>query len=108
MTAPDHRSDAGLQFALKIAIAAMGVMIVLGLGAVAVRIMLLAPRSGNPAPPLDQTLALPPGAAVRSLALSGPRLAVHYTAPEGDGVAILDVETGRVAARIRVAPGNKP
>ena len=50
-------------------------------------------------------LALPEGATVKSLSLSGDRLAVHYEAGGKDAIAILDVASGAVLRRYDVVPG---
>lgn len=102
--------------ALKIAIAAMGVMIALGLIAVLGRIFVLA--AGPSGPGVAATSAngrraaitpalraeLPAGASVRTMALGGDRLALHYDAPSGGGVLIVDVATGAVISRIELVP----
>lgn len=91
-----------LQRNLKILIAGMGLLILLGLGAVVLRIVtgggnqqlaattsILAPAGGEIA------VELPPGAKVVSVSVSGNRLAVHHESPAGTGIAIIDLETGR-------------
>ena len=55
----------------------------------------------------DIRLALPQGAKVRSQSLDGNRLAVHYDATTGEGILILDLETGRPLSQIRIEPSNK-
>jgi len=96
--------------ALKIAIAVMGVLIVVGLLTVIARIIYLAgkpkaqPASAGSIVVPDARLALPAGAAIRQVSLSGDRLAVHYEAPAGAGIAILDLATGRVLSRVQVVP----
>ena len=60
--------------------------------------MTLAPAAG---------LQLPAGAQVRSISLSGDRLAVHYEAGELEGVAVIDLATGQPVASVgitRAAP----
>ncbi len=100
---------------LKIAVAVMGLMIVVGLAAVVLRIVYLAAtpkgqsatvgaRVSGAAPPATTRLAMPPGAAIRHLALSGDRLAVHYESPRGSAIAILDTATGAVITRVDVVP----
>ena len=95
---------------LKIAVVVMGVILVLGFAAVIGRIAYLVTRSGKtPATPStmiakDLRLPLPEGAAVRSLALSGDRLAIHFETPAGAGVAILDLLTGEPVTRIELVP----
>ena len=52
----------------------------------------------------DLRLPLPEGATVRSLALSGDRLAVHFDAHAGAGVAILDLLTGEPVTHVQFVP----
>ena len=98
---------------LKIAVIAMGVVLVLGFVAVIARIVYLVGRSGETAtttatvsqPIRDAArLALPAGATIRNLSLSGGRLAVHYEGPRGSGIIILDLATGTPASRIEIVP----
>jgi uncharacterized protein YcfJ len=96
---------------LKIAVIAMGVVLVLGFVAVIARIVYLVGRGGETAtttvsqPIRDAArLALPSGAVIRNLSLSGSRLAVHYDSPRGSGIVILDLATGAPAARIDIVP----
>lgn len=97
---------------LKIAVIAMGVVLVLGFVAVIARIVYLVGRSGETptttavSQPIRDAarLALPAGAAIRNLSLSGGRLAVHYEGPRGSGIIILDLATGTSASRIEIVP----
>jgi hypothetical protein len=96
---------------LKIAVIAMGVVLVLGFVAVIARIVYLVNRSGDTTttsvsqPIRDAArLALPSGAVIRNLSLSGSRLAVHYDSPQGSGIVILDLATGAPASRIEIVP----
>jgi hypothetical protein len=99
---------------LKNAIMAMGIVLVVGSAVLMARIVYLATGSSNqtprgPALVADPSLALPPGAVVRSMALSAHRLAVHYDGPQAGGIAILDLTTGEIISRIRLetkASGN--
>jgi hypothetical protein len=50
----------------------------------------------------DIALSLPAGAKVRAHSLFGTRLAVHYEAPAGEGIVVLDLETGRAASHVRL------
>jgi hypothetical protein len=94
-------ADARLQRNLKMVVFGLALLIFAGLAAIAGRIIYLA--SGPPTQPAapsvalrpEQILALPRGATVRSVSLSGDRLAVHYEAAGADGVAILDLQTGQ-------------
>ncbi len=52
-------------------------------------------------------LDLPPGATVRSVSLSGARLAVHYEAPQGTGIAIVDLVTGQTLTRIEIVTAQQ-
>jgi hypothetical protein len=94
---------------LKVAVVVMGLLIMAGLAAVALRIAYLA---GAPPAPSETRrtletqvrLALPAGASVRQIAVSGDRLAVHYDGPAGPGIAVVDIRTGTVASRIAIVP----
>lgn len=99
-----ERADAGLQRALKITVAAMGLLIVVGLGAVIFRLAQLSSAPGADAGAASRTLTLPEGAAVRSMSLSGDKLAVHYSSPAGEGFVMVDTATGQILSRTRVAP----
>lgn len=109
MSEADLMREQRLQRNLKILIAGMGVLIVLGLGAVVLRIVtgggapqqagiatsVLAPAGGEIA------VELPPGAKVVSVSVSGNRLAVHHESPAGTGIAIIDLDTGRRVADVK-------
>ncbi len=113
---PNEQNPALVRF-LKIAVIGMGILILAGLTAVIWRIVTLAssPKDAPPAVtsaaplsaapsaalPPEAMLALPDGATVRSVALSANRLAVHYWAPSGSGIAIMDLE-------IRPHPDARP
>lgn len=102
--------DTGSLRALKIAVIVMGVVLVLGFITVIARIIYLVSRppaqqaSSGAGLAAEQRLELPDGAIVRSQSLSGNRLAVHYEAPGGAGIAVLDLETGRTISRVRLVP----
>ena len=93
---------------LKIAVVVMGLLILAGMAAVVLRIVYLAsrPTAQSSGANLESRarLALPPGAVVRQIAVSGDRLAVHYDGPAGPGIAIVDVATGSVVSRIAIVP----
>lgn len=112
---------------LRLAVIGMGLILVLGVAAVIGRIAYLAmrqsvpvvtisgsgPGASEPAPAspgvlsADVRLALPPGAKVRSQSLAGSRLAVHYEGVGGEGIIILDLETGRPVSQVRIEAGAK-
>jgi hypothetical protein len=100
---------------LKMAVIGMGILILVGLGAVIWRIVELAssPKGATPTPPTpgpsstpppssELPLQLPNGAAIKTMTLDGDRLAVHFEAPTGAGIAVLDLATGLVRSRIRI------
>ena len=97
---------------LKFTVVAMGIMIVLGILTVIGRIVYLASNSQKQAVVANSSarlapavkLALPAGAQVRQLSLSGDRLAVHYESTAGAGIAVVSLTTGAVLSRIEVVP----
>jgi hypothetical protein len=113
-----------LQRAMKFVVAGLALLLIAGLVAVAMRVIYLAskpkiqepPQAATRAPPAvastrglsaELRLALPAGAEVRSVSLSGDRLAVHYIAGATAGIAILDLQTGRKLSDVTIAPGQK-
>lgn len=86
---------------LKIVVAGLGALILVGLGAVAVRVVGMAtgngPSSRSVAAAAGTTVSfdIPKGAKILSISLSGNRLAVHHDGPGGPGITIFDAETGR-------------
>ena len=101
---------------LKRVVIGMGVVLLLGFAVVIGRIVYLLNRShvdptvaatsGKVTSPDDLKLALPAGATVRNLSLSGNRLAVHYEAPGGAGIAVIDLATGKTTQKIELAPAR--
>ena len=94
--------------ALRIAVIAMGALIVMGLIALIGRIIYIVARpstqtassSGVLAPEIKASL--PSGAVVRTVSLNGDRMAIHYDAPTGAGIAIVDLSSGRTLSNIRL------
>ena len=114
-TAPaPNAAEARLQRTMKIVVVALGVLLFAGLATVAGRIIYLAsakttqpPPAPRPAVPPEAMLRLPAGAQVRSISLSGDRLAVHYEAADVEGIAVYDLAAGRALTDIgirRTAP----
>lgn len=107
-TAPSPRTV----LVLKIIVVGLAVLIVAGLAAVVWRIMHLAsarpaataaataPASASAALAERARLALPDGAEIGAVALDGDRLAVHYRSSAGNGIAIMDLVSGREIARV--------
>ena len=106
--------NARVQSILKLVVIALGILLVAGLAIVIGRIIYLAsvPSAQHVASSMvssNQTLQLPPGSEVRSVSLSGNQMAVYYEMPEGSGVAVLDLATGRKATHVSIVsapPGN--
>jgi len=101
--------NARVQSILKLVVIALGILLVAGLAIVIGRIIYLASaRSTQPVVSSmvssNQTLQLPPGSEVRSVSLSGNQMAVHYAMPEGSGIAVLDLATGRKATHVSIVP----
>ncbi len=96
---------------LKLVVLGLGVLIVVGLAAVIGRVIYLSSATPAQPAPLAQAvttqpvLQLPAGAEVRSISLSGNRLAVHYQAGAKEGVAVIDLKTGQSIADVAVQRG---
>lgn len=92
-----------LQRNLKFLVGGLGLLILLGLGAVVFKMASLATGGGDqrvsvtaPAAPQSPLgIELPKGAKVASVSLSGNRLAIHHESPAGTGITVIDVESGR-------------
>lgn len=118
---------------LKIAVVVMALILILGFIGIIARIFYVSSRvpaqpqpaaAGSSAAPASAQmgplpallerirLELPRDAAVRSISLSGSRVAVHYDSPAGagsasaPGIAIVDLETGRTLSRIDLMPAR--
>ena len=102
--------------ALKITVVVMGILILIGLALVISRIIQLSSKTrgqttANGTATTTQTtltekakLAIPAGATIKTISLSGHRLAVHYEAATGSEIAIVDITTGKTVSRIRLVP----
>jgi hypothetical protein len=96
---------------LKIAVIVMGLLLV---AFVLAAIVYQASRGGQSTPsaeaaagagtPALSELQIPKDATVTSLALDGDRLALHLTSPAGGEIAVIDVRSGKVIARIKLKP----
>lgn len=110
--APLPRSEARLQRILKIVVVALAILLFAGLATVIGRVIYLAsPTTTQPATPAmairpEQSLQLPGGAKVRSISLSGSRIAVHYDVGTEPGIAVFDIETGRLITNVAVEAGT--
>jgi hypothetical protein len=108
-------AEARLQRNVKIVVIALAVLIFAGLATVIGRVIYLASASATQPAGLrsalrpEQSLLLPFGAQVRSVSLSGNRLAVHYEAAGTEGIVVLDLQTGEKITSVgveRAAPAN--
>lgn len=110
-TSPDVMREHRLQRNLKIVVAGLGALILVGLGAVIVKVTGLATgTTGNRGIPSISaawraagtvTLEIPKGSKVVSVSLSGNRLAIHHEGPDGTGITILDLGTGRRVVEVK-------
>jgi hypothetical protein len=100
----DLMREQRVQRNLKIVVAGLGILILLGLGAVVAGIVGLASGgrdNSGPAPaassslPATLDLKLPQGEKIVSVSLSGNRLAVYHEGPAGPGITIIDIQTGQ-------------
>jgi hypothetical protein len=101
---------------LKIAVIVMGLLLVGGFAFVLAAIVYQASQGGQATPsagaeagagagtPALSELPIPNDATVTSLALDGDRLALHLNSPQGGEIAVIDVRSGKVVARIRLKP----
>ena len=99
-----------LQRNLKILVGGLGALILVGIGAVVLRMVSFAsnPRAPSSAaqtavstPSGEMVLELPKGAKVVSVSVSGNRLAVHHESPTGTGISVIDLDTGRRIADVK-------
>jgi hypothetical protein len=100
---------------LKVVVIVMGLLLVAGFAFVVAAIVYQATRMGEsePAGPPAQAMAnrlgelglpVPSGTRIEGVILDGKRMAVHLTGPNGAEIAVIDVDKGRVIARIRLEP----
>lgn len=96
-------------------VAFLGLLIVAGITAVVLRIIYLSStggaqraevQAGHATQVAPGQLALPAGASVKSIALNGDRLAVHYEGPAGVGIAVFDLASGGVERTVDVVTGT--
>ena len=108
---PDQRA----QRVLKFIVVTLAVLLFAGLVVAVARVIYLAsapvaqpatsaltPAAPMPAIRPEQSVALPAGAQVRSVSLSGNRLAVHYDVGSASGIAVLDLQTGRLVTNVAI------
>ena len=94
---------------LKIAVIVMGLLLVGGFAFVLAAIVYQASRGGQDkavtaAPPggVAAELPTPKDASVTALSLDGDRLALHLNSAAGPEIAVIDLKTGQILARIKL------
>jgi hypothetical protein len=96
---------------LKVAVIVMGLLLVGGFAIVLAAIVYQASRGGQDgaaAGPavngLDAELPIAKDATVGALSLDGDRLAIHLNSAAGPEIAVVDLKTGKVVARVKLRP----
>ena len=97
---------------LKIAVIVMGLLMVGGFAFVLAAIVYQASQvgqggkgaAGAATGAASSELQIPKDATVSSLALDGDRLALHLSSPAGSEIAVIDLRSGKVIARIKLKP----
>ena len=97
---------------LKVAVIVMGLLLVGGFAFVLAAIVYQASRggqdgaaAGGAAPNgVETELAIAKDATVGVLSLDGDRLAIHLNSGAGPEIAVVDLKTGKIVARIRLKP----
>lgn len=97
--------------ALKIAVIVMGILLVGGFAFVLAAIVYQASKGAQSAAgwgslpaAIETELPIPKDATITALALDGDRLALHLNSAAGPEIAVVDLKTGKLIARIRLAP----
>jgi len=118
---PDNRPLPGTMFTprqvqvLKIAVIVLGILLVGGFAFVLAAIVYQASHpaqdavaqhpamaAGEGARAIDLPMA--PGANVAGLSLDGNRLAVQLDGPSGAEIAVIDLASGKIVARVKLKP----
>lgn len=96
---------------LKIAVIVMGILLVGGFAFVLAAIVYQASKGGQSAAGLgalpagiETELLIPKDATITSMSLDGDRLALHLKSDAGHEIAVVDLKTGKLIARIRLQP----
>lgn len=92
---------------LKYAVIGMGVVLILGFFIILARIVYLTSRMDASVPAGQElSIAVPAGAAVTTMSLSGNRLALHLTGPGANdrSISVIDLASGRVISRVILEP----
>jgi hypothetical protein len=101
--APSTKSSAAYRGALA-AVIFLGVLIVIALGVLVVGLVTRFSGGGHRATaPAFAEFTLAPGNRLVSMDVSGDRLVLRLRGPAGDEIDIIDIETGRLIAKIHSA-----
>jgi len=102
--ASSEKSSAAYRGALA-AVIFLGVLIVIAVGLLIVGLVMRFSGGGHrAAPPVFVQFTLAPGNRLVSEDISGDRLVLRLRGPAGDEIDIIDIEDGRLVAKIRSAP----
>jgi hypothetical protein len=112
---PDNTTLPGTVFSprqvrlLKVAVIVMGLLLVGGFAFVLAAIVYQASRGGQDgatggAAANGVELPVAKDATVGALSLDGDRLAIHLNSGAGPEIAVVDLKTGKIVARIRLKP----
>lgn len=96
---------------LKYAVIGMGIVLILGFSVIIARIVYLTSRMDASIPTVQEvSIAVPAGAQVTTMSLSGNRLALHLTGPGASerSITVIDLASGSVVSRLRLAPSANP
>ena len=94
---------------LRMIVIGLGVVLILMLGAVVVGIVMKARGPGEaPAPASSAPFAVPEGAQIEHMQVSGDRLILRLKTDRGEEVDIVDTKTGRLVSRIATPPPAVP
>ena len=95
---------------LKLAVIVIGILLVGGFAFVLAAIVYQASKGGQGSAAgagvarVEVELPIPKDATVTSLSLDGDRLALHLNSAAGPEIAVIDLKSGKVVARIRLKP----
>jgi hypothetical protein len=114
---PDNRPLPGTVFTprqvrvLKVAVIVMGIVLVVGFAFVLSAIVYQASKGGqvgtaSGAMPAgtETELPVPKDAIITALSLDGDRLALHLNSSAGSEIAVVNLKTGKLIARVRLKP----
>ena len=116
---PDNRPLPGTVFTprqvrvLKIAVIVMGLLLVGGFALVLAAIVYQASRGGQdaaiapaaaPMGGVETELLVGKDTSVTALSLDGDRLALHLNSAAGPEIAVVDLRSGKIVARIKLKP----